>query len=74
VSSRKSGASNQRGVIINTASIAGLEGQPGTGGLFGSGMTLTIARDLAERGIRVMAIAPGPVLHRVPLGGQDRRG
>jgi NAD(P)-dependent dehydrogenase (short-subunit alcohol dehydrogenase family) len=26
-------------------------------------MTLTIARDLAERGIRVMAIAPGPVLH-----------
>ena len=58
-------ASNQRGVIINTASIAGFEGQPGQaaysaakGGIIG--MTLTIARDLAERGIRVMAIAPGP--------------
>src|SRR5215207_8605012 len=57
-------ASNQRGVIINTASIAGFEGQPGQaaysaakGGIIG--MTLTIARDLAERGIRVMAIAPG---------------
>lgn len=48
-------ASNQRGVIINTASIAGFEGQPGQaaysvakGGIIG--MTLTIARDLAERG------------------------
>jgi NAD(P)-dependent dehydrogenase (short-subunit alcohol dehydrogenase family) len=58
-------ASNQRGVIINTASIAGFEGRPGQaaysaakGGIIG--MTLTIARDLAERGIRVMAIAPGP--------------
>ena len=58
-------ASNQRGVIINTASIAGFEGQPGQaaysaakGGIIG--MTLTIARDLAERGIRMMAIAPGP--------------
>jgi NAD(P)-dependent dehydrogenase (short-subunit alcohol dehydrogenase family) len=58
-------ASNQRGVIINTASIAGFEGQPrqvaysaAKGGIIG--MTLTIARDLAERGIRVMAIAPGP--------------
>lgn len=58
-------ASNQRGVIINTASISGFEGQPGQaaysaakGGIIG--MTLTIARDLAERGIRVMAIAPGP--------------
>ena len=60
-------ASNQHGVIINTASIAGFEGQPGQaaysaakGGIIG--MTLTIARDLAERGIRVMAIAPGPFL------------
>jgi NAD(P)-dependent dehydrogenase (short-subunit alcohol dehydrogenase family) len=58
-------ASNQRGVIINTASISGFEGQPGQaaysaakGGIIG--MTLTIARDLAEHGIRVMAIAPGP--------------
>jgi NAD(P)-dependent dehydrogenase (short-subunit alcohol dehydrogenase family) len=58
-------ASNQRGVIINTASIASFEGQPGQaaysaakGGIIG--ITLTIARDLAEHGIRVMAIAPGP--------------
>ena len=57
-------ASNQRGVIINTASIAGYEGQPGQaaysaakGGIIG--MTLTLARDLASRGIRIMAIAPG---------------
>ena len=57
-------ASNQRGVIINTASIAGFEGQPGQvpysaakGGIIG--MTLTLARDLAPVGIRAMAIAPG---------------
>jgi NAD(P)-dependent dehydrogenase (short-subunit alcohol dehydrogenase family) len=58
-------ASNQRGVIINTASIAGFEGQPGQAAYSAAkggtiGMTLTIARDLAERGIRVMVIAPGP--------------
>lgn len=60
-------ASNQRGVIINTASIAGFEGQPGQsaysaakGGIIG--MTLTVARDLAPLGIRAMAIAPGTFL------------
>jgi len=60
-------ASNQRGVIINTASIAGYEGQAGQaaysaakGGIIG--MTLTIARDLAPLGIRAMAIAPGTFL------------
>ena len=60
-------ASNQRGVIINTASIAGFEGQPGLvpysaakGGIIG--MTLTLARDLAPLGIRSMAIAPGTFL------------
>lgn len=59
--------SNQRGVVINTASIAGYEGQPGQapysaakGGIIG--MTLTIARDLAPLGIRAMAIAPGTFL------------
>jgi NAD(P)-dependent dehydrogenase (short-subunit alcohol dehydrogenase family) len=57
-------ASNQRGVIVNTASIAGYEGQPGQvpysaakGGIIG--MTLTLARDLAPLGIRSVAIAPG---------------
>jgi len=60
-------ASNQRGVLINTASIAGYEGQPGQaaysaakGGIIG--MTLTIARDLAPLGIRCVAIAPGTFL------------
>ena len=53
-----------RGVIINTASIAGYEGTIGQvayasakGGVIG--MTLTAARDLAVVGIRVMTIAPG---------------
>jgi len=60
-------ASNQRGVIINTASIAGFEGQPGQSGYSAAkggiiGMTLTIARDLAPLGIRAMAIAPGTFL------------
>ncbi|MCE7798610.1 SDR family NAD(P)-dependent oxidoreductase [Sphingobium sufflavum] len=60
-------ASNQRGVIINTASIAGFEGLPGQvpyaaakGGIIG--MTLTLARDLAPLGIRSVAIAPGTFL------------
>jgi NAD(P)-dependent dehydrogenase (short-subunit alcohol dehydrogenase family) len=60
-------ASNQRGVIINTASIAGFEGLAGQvpysaakGGIIG--MTLTLARDLAPIGIRAMAIAPGTFL------------
>lgn len=60
-------ASNQRGVIINTASIAGYEGTPGQvpyaaakGGVIG--MTLTLARDLAPLGIRAVSIAPGTFL------------
>ncbi len=53
-----------RGVIINTASIAGYEGQMGQAAYSASkggiiGMTLTIARDLADYGIRVNTIAPG---------------
>jgi NAD(P)-dependent dehydrogenase (short-subunit alcohol dehydrogenase family) len=60
-------ASNQRGVIINTASIAGFEGQTGQvaysaakGGVIG--LTLTLARDLAPIGVRAMTIAPGTFL------------
>ncbi|KHK88983.1 SDR family NAD(P)-dependent oxidoreductase [Novosphingobium malaysiense] len=59
--------SNQRGVIVNTASIAGFEGQPGQvpygaakGGIIS--MALNLARDLAPLGIRSMAIAPGTFL------------
>lgn len=60
-------ASNQRGVVINTASIAGFEGLPGQvpyaaakGGIIG--MTLTLARDMAPLGIRAVSIAPGTIL------------
>ncbi|MET0984973.1 MAG: SDR family NAD(P)-dependent oxidoreductase [Steroidobacteraceae bacterium] len=60
----------ERGVIINTASVAAFEGQVGQaaysaskGGLVG--MTLTIARDLADRGVRCLTIAPG--LFMTPL-------
>jgi len=54
----------ERGVIINTASIAAYEGQIGQIAYSASkagvaGMTLPMARDLARHGIRVVAIAPG---------------
>ncbi|MHA6258401.1 3-hydroxyacyl-CoA dehydrogenase [Sporosarcina sp. CAU 1771] len=54
----------ERGVIVNTASVAAFEGQVGQAAYSASkggivGMTLPIARDLAEYGIRVMTIAPG---------------
>jgi NAD(P)-dependent dehydrogenase (short-subunit alcohol dehydrogenase family) len=62
----------ERGVIVNTASVAAFDGQIGQaayaaskGGL--AGMTLPIARDLAELGIRVCTIAPG--LFDTPLMG-----
>jgi NAD(P)-dependent dehydrogenase (short-subunit alcohol dehydrogenase family) len=54
----------ERGVIINCASIAAFEGQIGQAAYSASkagvvGMTLPIAREVADYGIRVMAIAPG---------------
>ncbi|WP_426573985.1 SDR family NAD(P)-dependent oxidoreductase [Aquihabitans sp. McL0605] len=54
----------QRGVIVNTASIAGLEGQTGQLAYAAAkaailGMTLPMARDMAPIGVRVCAIAPG---------------
>jgi NAD(P)-dependent dehydrogenase (short-subunit alcohol dehydrogenase family) len=54
----------QRGVVVNTASIAGIEGQTGQLAYAAAkaailGMTLPLARDLAAVGIRVCAIAPG---------------
>lgn len=60
----------ERGVIINTASIAAFEGQIGQAAYSASkggivGMTLPIARELAEHGIRVVTIAPG--LFETPL-------
>ena len=57
---------DQRGVIINTASIAAFDGQIGQAAYSSSkggvvGLTLPAARDLAQFGIRVMTIAPGIV-------------
>jgi NAD(P)-dependent dehydrogenase (short-subunit alcohol dehydrogenase family) len=56
----------QRGVVVNTASIAAFEGQIGQVAYAASkagvaGMTVTAARDLAQYGIRVVTIAPGIV-------------
>lgn len=56
----------QRGVIVNTASVAAYEGQVGQAAYASSkggvvGLTLPAARDLAQHGIRVCAIAPGIV-------------
>ena len=65
----------ERGVIINTASVAAYDGQMGQAAYSASkggivGMTLPIARDLARYGIRVMTIAPGifetPMLAGLP--------
>lgn len=58
--------SGERGVIINTASVAAFEGQIGQAAYSASkggvvAMTLPAARELARNGIRVMAIAPGIV-------------
>ena len=65
----------QRGVVVNTASIAGYEGQTGQVAYAASkaailGMSLPLARDLAPLGIRVCAIAPGtmgtPLMQSAP--------
>jgi len=70
----------ERGVIINTASIAAYEGQIGQIAYAASkagvaGMTLPMARDLARHGIRVVAIAPGlfhtPMITAFPQDIQD---
>jgi len=57
-------ATGERGVIINTSSVASMDGQIGQAAYAASkagvnGMTLPIARELARFGIRVMTIAPG---------------
>ena len=58
------GIDGERGVIVNTASVAAFEGQIGQAAYSASkggvvGMTLPMARELARFGIRVMTIAPG---------------
>ena len=62
----------ERGVIVNTASVAAYEGQIGQAAYSASkgaivGMTLPIARDLAQNGIRVNTIAPGRLQFQLEL-------
>ncbi|WP_311268161.1 SDR family NAD(P)-dependent oxidoreductase [Sphingobium sp. WCS2017Hpa-17] len=73
----------ERGVIINTASVAAFDGQIGQAAYSASkggivGMTLPIAREFARYGIRVMTIAPGifltPLLATLPQEAQDSLG
>jgi NAD(P)-dependent dehydrogenase (short-subunit alcohol dehydrogenase family) len=73
----------ERGVIINTASVAAYDGQIGQAAYAASkggivGMTLPIAREFARYGIRVMTIAPGifwtPLLASLPQEAQDSLG
>lgn len=74
------GEAKERGLIVNTASVAGYEGQVGQtayaaskGGIIG--LTLPMARDLAPIGIRVNTIAPGimgtPMLLAMPENVQE---
>lgn len=76
-------ANGERGVIINTASVAAYEGQLGQAAYAASkggivALTLPIARELARSGIRVMTIAPGimetPMLLGMPAEVQDALG
>jgi NAD(P)-dependent dehydrogenase (short-subunit alcohol dehydrogenase family) len=69
-----------RGVIVMTASIAAFDGQIGQAAYSASkagvhGLTLTAARDLAEYGIRVCAVAPGifetPMMAGLPAAAQE---
>ncbi len=72
--------SGERGVIVNTASVAAFDGQIGQAAYSSSkggvvGMTLPVARDLARSGIRVVTIAPGifktPMMMGMPQEVQD---
>jgi NAD(P)-dependent dehydrogenase (short-subunit alcohol dehydrogenase family) len=76
-------AAGERGVIVNTASVAAFDGQIGQAAYSASkagivGMTLPIARDLSRSGIRVVTIAPGifetPMLKGLPQEVQDSLG
>ena len=73
----------ERGIIINTASVAAYDGQIGQAAYASSkaavvGLTLPMARDLSRSGIRVMTIAPGifetPMLLGMPQEVQDALG
>ena len=76
-------AGGERGVIVNTASVAAFDGQIGQAAYSASkgaivAMTLPVARDLSRNGIRVCSIAPGifetPMLAGLPKEAQDSLG
>jgi NAD(P)-dependent dehydrogenase (short-subunit alcohol dehydrogenase family) len=76
-------AAGERGVMINTASVAAYDGQIGQAAYSASkggvvGMTLPVARDLSRNGIRVCTIAPGifetPMLIGLPKEAQESLG
>jgi NAD(P)-dependent dehydrogenase (short-subunit alcohol dehydrogenase family) len=76
-------AEGERGVIVNTASVAAFEGQIGQACYAATkagivGMTLPIARELAVSGIRVMTIAPGlfetPMMAGLPEAARESLG
>ena len=75
MSENEANEAGERGVVINTASVAAFDGQIGQAAYSASkggivGMTLPVARELARYGIRVMTIAPGifdtPLLAALP--------
>jgi 3-hydroxyacyl-CoA dehydrogenase/3-hydroxy-2-methylbutyryl-CoA dehydrogenase len=77
MSDNEPGEDGERGLIVNTASIAGYEGQVGQAAYAASkggviALTLPLARDLARWGIRVMAIAPG-LMDTAMLAGVDQK-
>ncbi|MEH7376515.1 3-hydroxyacyl-CoA dehydrogenase [Neobacillus drentensis] len=83
MTSNKVNEQGERGVIINTASVAAYDGQIGQAAYSASkggivGMTLPIARELARYGIRVMTIAPGlfltPMFDTLPQEAKDSLG
>ena len=83
IAEQPAGESGERGVIINTASVAAYEGQIGQAAYSASkagivGMTLPIARELARNGIRINTIAPGvfitPMVAGMPQDVQDSIG
>ncbi|WP_226680868.1 3-hydroxyacyl-CoA dehydrogenase [Sutcliffiella horikoshii] len=76
-------AEGERGVVVNTASVAAFDGQIGQAAYSASkggivGMTLPIAREFASFGVRVMTIAPGlfhtPMFDSLPAEARDSLG
>lgn len=80
ISREQPGEDGERGIIVNTASVAAFDGQIGQAAYAASkggvaALTLPVARELARSGIRVVTIAPGifetPMMAGMPKGVQD---